>query len=134
MITTLKHLKKGIEEAEKAIWYVHEYRKRRLLEELESNTNWKLFMVWFDLADWMGHLHMGRSKLKVMKAYFELNRLTAKVKEMIPRNTLLIIVSDHGMEPGGRHSPRAFYSFNVDPRWRPRKITDYFNFVASMLA
>jgi len=65
---------------------------------------------------------MGRSKLRIMKAYFELDRLVAQVKEMIPKNTLLMIVSDHGVEAGGHHSPKAFYSFNIDPEWKPRRI------------
>jgi len=124
---------KGIKYAERAVWQVHEYRKRRLFEELEKNVDWKLFMAWFDLADWIGHFYMGRSKLRIMKAYFELDRFAAQVKEMIPKNTLLMIVSDHGMEVGGHHSPRAFYSFNIDPEWRPRRITDYFNFIISIL-
>jgi predicted AlkP superfamily pyrophosphatase or phosphodiesterase len=129
-----KAFEKGVNEAEKAIWYIHSYRKQKLFSELEKSMDWRLFMVWFDLADWIGHLYMGRSKLKVMKAYFELNRLAAKVKEMIPEDTLFIIVSDHGMEPGGYHSPRAFYSFNKDPGWRPRKITDFFHFIILTLS
>ena len=124
---------KGIEEAEKAVWQIHWYRKRRLFEELERNEGWRLFMVWFDLADWIGHLYMGRSKLKIMKAYFELARLANEVKRRLPEDTLFMIVSDHGMEPGGHHSPRAFYSFNINPGWRPRRITDYFNFIVNML-
>jgi len=123
---------KGVKEAEKAVWHVHECRKRKLLEELKKNSDWKLFMAWFDLADWIGHFYMGKSKLKIMKAYFELNRLAARVKKMVPKDTLFMIASDHGMELGGHHSPRAFYSFNIDPGWRPRKITEYFNFIVSI--
>jgi len=126
-------LERGLEEAEKAFWYVHEYRKRRLFEELEKNSYWKLFIAWFDLADVIGHIYMSRSKLKIMKAYFELNRLAVRVKEMVSKDTLFMIVSDHGMEPGDGHSPRAFYSFNIDLEWRPRKITDYFNFILSIM-
>ena len=125
---------RDIGEAEKAVWCVHEYRKRKLFEELERNKCWELFMVWFDLADWIGHLYMGKSKLKIMKAYFELDRLAARVKKVAPEGTLFIIVSDHGMEHEGHHSPRAFYSFNIDLGWRPKKITDYFNFILSVLA
>ena len=123
---------RGVEEAEKAVWRIHWYRKRRLFEELERSSDWRLFMAWFDLADWIGHLYMGRSKLKIMKAYFELAKLANKVRRMLPEDTLYMIVSDHGMEPGGHHSPWAFYSFNIDPGWRPKKITDYFNFIASI--
>jgi len=109
---------KRVEEAEKAIWRVHEYRKRRLLEELKRNSGWRLFMAWFDLADWMNSFYMDRSKLKITKAYFKLNRLAVRVKEMVPKDTLFMIVGGHDMEPRGRYSSRAFYSFNIDPEWR----------------
>ena len=124
---------KGVKEAERAVWYVHRYRKQKLFEILERRLNWKLFMVWFDLADLIGHLHMGRASLKIMKVYFELARLAARVKEILSDDTLLMIVSDHGMKPGGEHSPRAFYSFSMDPAWRPDKITDYFHFIVHNL-
>ena len=90
-------------------------------------------MVWFDLADWMGHLYMGKSNLKIFKTYLELSRLAARIKRNLSKDTLFMVVSDHGMNPRGEHSPRAFYSFSESLNWRPKKITDYYAFIKSLL-
>ena len=125
---------RGIRESERVLWKIHKYRRQRLFQELSINVHqWKLFMVWFDLADWMGHLYMGRSTLKILKTYFQLAKLASKIQETLPKNTLLMIVSDHGMEPNGEHSLKAFYSFNININWRPTRITDYFYFITKNL-
>jgi len=62
---------KGINEAERAMWKIHKYRKQKIFKMLEKHTKHKLFMVWFDPADLAGRFYMSKSKLKVMRAYFK---------------------------------------------------------------
>lgn len=129
-----KAMEKGVKAFERVLWEVHKYRVSKFLKALDRD--WDLLMAWFDLADWMGHLYMGKSNLKIFKTYVELNRLALEASKRIDDETLLIIVSDHGMMPGehgGEHSPRAYYSFNKDIEWRPKKITDYYYFIKKIL-
>lgn len=127
---------KGIVLYEKEIWRVHYERVRRIMDKL--NFKWDLFMAWVDLADQMGHLYINKNKLKMLKTYISLETLARRIKQNLSNDTLFLIVSDHGMElsPEGypEHSNRAFYSFNIDLRWRPLSITDYANFIKGLLA
>lgn len=129
-----KAMNTSVQAFDKVLWEIHKYRVSKLMKALRRD--WDLLMAWFDLADWTGHIYMGRSNIKMLKAYLELNRLASMVSRLINDKTLLMIVSDHGMMPGesgGEHSPRAYYSFNKDINWRPKKITDYFHFIKEIL-
>ena len=121
---------RGLKEYEKEIWRVHEERKKATYEALK-NSDWKLFMTYFDLADLLGHLHFIKRPLKLLKAYLELNKLAAELQRMIPKNTVFLIISDHGMKSSGdgvtgNHSKRAFWSLNIDENWEPRDFTDFY--------
>jgi len=120
-----------LKEFERVVWKIHKYRKKVVLSNISKD--WDLFMAWFDLADCIGHLYMGRSILKILKAYLELDRLATNLKTMVGDDTLFIIVSDHGMMPGGKHSDRAFYSFSNDIARRPNKIEDFYLLIIDLL-
>lgn len=129
-----KAMEKNVKAFEKVLWEVHRYRVNKFLKLLDKD--WDLFMAWFDLADWIGHLYMGKSNIKMIKAYMELNKLATEVSRRINDKTLLIIVSDHGMasgKHGGEHSPKAYYSLNKDIKWKPEKITDYYHLIKEIL-
>ena len=88
---------RGLSEYLKAIWRVHEMRVRDTLRALEEAGEWRLFMTWLDLADLLGHTCMGRRRLELMRGYMELNKLAGRLQGMVPRDTVFLIISDHGM-------------------------------------
>jgi len=122
-------LKKGLKVYEERVWKIHQVREREVYKRIDED--WKLFMVWFDLVDLLGHLHMARRPYKLYPAYMRLDDLTRKLKRKIPPETTVLIVSDHGMEPSddgitGDHSINAFWSLNIKTDWKPKKITDFY--------
>ncbi len=123
-------MERGVGYYVRAIWRVHRWRVAELFKRLEEEQGWRFFMVWFDLADLLGHLYMVKDRLKLMRAYVELDRLARRVGGLVDDGqTVLLIVSDHGMEPRGRtgdHSPYGFWSLNVETDWQPRRITDFY--------
>ncbi|NVM22964.1 MAG: alkaline phosphatase family protein [Desulfobacterales bacterium] len=125
----------GIMKYENEIWRVHKRRIEEIWDKL--NLDWDLFMAWVDLCDQMGHMWMGKNMLKMLKAYTRIDRLAYRIKQVLPNDTLFVIVSDHGfgVSPDGYpcHSSRAFYSFNTDMGWRPEGILDYAGFVREVL-
>ena len=127
-----KAFERGYKEFEKVLWEVHHYRKEKVISKITED--WDLFMAWFDLADWMGHLYMGRSGLKMLKTYLELAKLAKKLSTRMCDKTLFMIVSDHGIKPDGEHSNKAFYSFSKDISWKPKRITDYYYFITDLLS
>jgi predicted AlkP superfamily pyrophosphatase or phosphodiesterase len=98
-----------IEEFDDVVWKNHEENKRELFKEIGKH---KVLMVYFDIADAIGHLSFGIDN-KMKKVYEELDSMVAKVKEKF-KGTILI-VSDHGMKPIGRfgdHRVNGFWSVN----------------------
>jgi len=128
--------KKGLKELEKTIWAIHEIRKNIFFEYLDKD-DWRLLMCWFDLADMIAHLYSSRrSKLRLMKAYFELNNIAKKVRERIGDDVAVLIVSDHGIQklPDGSidHSNHGFWSLNVKPPFTPKEIIDFYKLVIEL--
>jgi len=124
-------MKKGIKTFENEIWSIHKERVEKIMSNLDYE--WDLFMAWIDLADLISHLYLGKNNLKMYKTYNIIENLIHNIKIKIPKNTLFMIISDHGMEVTSEgipiHSKRAFYSFNMDLGWRPKTIMDYANFI-----
>ena len=75
--------------------------------------------------------------LKVMKAYFELERLVREVKKRLNDDAFILAVSDHGFQISTdgtpEHNTVSFYSFNRNVSWRPGKMTDFANFITKLL-
>jgi len=129
-------IKKGIKEYIKTIWEVHRWRVKTFLEEL--NNDWDLFMVWFDIADLLGHVCMVKCRKELWKAYLDLARLVGIVKKEVPEDTLILILSDHGMKPmpdgTGDHSEYGFWSINMDLEWfNPKKAVDFYPLIEKAL-
>jgi len=125
-------LMKGLVEFEQEIWKIHWERRRATLSALRENVSWRLFMTYFDLADLAGHLYYVRQPEKLQHTYLELNSLAWELQKAIPEDTIFLIVSDHGMQPSedgvsGEHSPRAFWSLNVEEKWAPTDFKDFFH-------
>ncbi len=115
-VRTEAGLKNGIKAVDKLTWEIHEMRKKEVMKHISNE--WVLFGAYFEIADWIGHtLYSDVDGL--MRTYFELDKLARELKRMVPKDTLFLIISDHGMQPNedgitGDHSDRAFWSINAD--------------------
>ena len=122
-------------DVEPLLWKQYNDSRSLLLEAMDKE--WDLLMVWINLVDWIQHLYLGRNALKVMKAYFELEKLVYEVKKKLDDECFILVVSDHGFRlSAGRipeHSTVSFYSFNRDVPWRPNKISDFASFIIRLL-
>mgnify|MGYP000064706953 CR=1 FL=1 len=123
-------VEKGVDAFVRKIWEIHRYRKKEFLKCLDKD--WKLLMVWFDLADLLGHVFIKKNPIKLFKGYKELNDI-ANIARSKLANTAILIVSDHGMKPQpkgtGDHSSYGFWSLNIEPPFKPEKITDFYKLV-----
>lgn len=108
---------------------------RRLMDnflKLIKSNIWDLAMTHFYIIDYIGHVMWGANAF--FKSYYLLNEFIKKLSDSIlsDNNTLLIIVSDHGMLKG-KHTNYAFYSFNMNIDWKPKDITDFYPKILSWL-
>lgn len=121
-------------DVEPLIWKQYYETKSLLLKSLTDD--WDLMMVWINLIDWIQHLYLGNNILKVLKAYFEISKLVSDIKGKLNDNCCLLIVSDHGFQLSNgepEHSTIAFYSFNINPPYKPKKITDFAKLINELL-
>lgn len=127
--------RRGLSEYANEVWKLNKERVRKFINVLKHSNDYMLYAVWLDLADKIGHIYLPKKrKLEVMKAYFWLNSVAYKVNKLInPETDILIIVSDHGMNIDGSHSPRAFYSFSKNLNFKPKSITDFCNLVKNLI-
>lgn len=132
--TTLKH---DLSKASEALWCIYKLRKKEMFKRL--NDDWQLFGVYFEIADILGHLYMGKRSLKLLKVYLELNKLIREIKELLPNDVAFLVVTDHGMKPspngvGGIHSEYAFWSTNVKLSSNPKDFTHFFYLILKLLS
>ena len=118
----------GSEKYARVAWEWHEKKKKKVLESLGK---YKLIMVWLDISDVLGHIWFVKHPLKLMMVYKDLNIFAKKVQDNVDENTIILIVSDHGMEDSGdgvtgNHSDHNFWSLNIETNWKPNDITDYY--------
>ena len=66
-ISNFKRLYEGVIKYESEIWLIHNEGVDRTLATLEENSDYDLFVTWFDLADLVGHLHVARRPKKLLK-------------------------------------------------------------------
>jgi hypothetical protein len=123
----LKAVRKGLREYVEECWRINKERRVKLLSLIDEflNGDYELLGAYFDIADKVGHVYYGRNMLEVMKAYFFLNKLAYEVRTKVHGEAFVVIVSDHGMEPDGKHSPRAFFSFSHRLGKVPKEITEF---------
>ena len=127
---------KGIKTYIDEVWKVHYIRREALLDALGGK--WRLLAAYFDIADLLGHACFKRCRLQLLKAYLDLNAIVAKVRKLVGEDTLVIVVSDHGMalsEDGvsGSHTGYAFWSLSRDLKLRINDFLDIPNLIENIL-
>jgi len=129
-------LKSDLASVPRVLWYIYKLRKREMLRRIHDD--WKLFGAYFEIADTLGHLYMGKRPLRLLRVYLELNKLVKELKTVLPDDTAFIIVADHGMRPSqdrgaGIHSEYFFWSSNVRLPFKPRDHTSFFHLILKLL-
>jgi len=101
-----------------------EFRKRsKEVYEYIKKNDWQLFMQYFYVLDGVQHVFY-RNLKKIAEFYLMFDELVKKVSEMIDKETLLLIVSDHGLKKG-IHTKHGFYSINKKLGLKNPKIIDF---------
>lgn len=96
--------------------------KKEFFDELKKD--YEILMVYFSLADTLGHLSFGL-KVKMRLIYKELDKIAKNAKKVCEK---LLIVSDHGMKAVGRfgdHSNYGFWSSNFEICFKNPRITSF---------
>lgn len=108
------------------------HKKKESIFFKKLNSKWKLFMVHFFLLDVVQHLyHSDEDYIK--ENYEMICELVKKTKRKInEKETLVIIVSDHGQKEG-LHTRYGFYSSNKKLGLKNPKITDFFSIIEESL-
>ena len=107
--------------------------EKRLRKEFEDGENkvfdllkkddWDLYMQYFYVLDGVQHVFF-KNKIKVMDYYLRFNEFVGKVREQLPEDMMLLIVSDHGGE-NGLHTDHGFYSCNQELGLENPKISEF---------
>ena len=135
-------LRQAVEKEEKIsafeehMWNIFE-RKRDQYVKIIQEGNWNLVMAHFMFTDLLGHIFAG-NLTKMFGVYIRAEQLVEDVKKIVGDETLLLIVSDHGMKTFGKgiygeHSDHGFYSSNVQLNLVNPKITDFFDLIVKTL-
>lgn len=121
-----------VEDYDKVAFENHKKIKEQFFNALNSDTNFDIIMVYFGVADVVGHLSFGiKEKMKII--YNELDEIAEKVQEKF-KDAIILIVSDHGMKSIGRfgdHENYAFWSLNLDKNLGNPKTTDFYNLIVN---
>jgi predicted AlkP superfamily phosphohydrolase/phosphomutase len=104
-------------------------KSKQVFEILEDDA-WDLSMHYFYVLDGVQHVFF-KNKLKIMDYYLKFNNFVGKLKEQLPEDTILLIISDHGQE-NGLHTNYGFYSSNVKLGLDNPKITDFKEIITKM--
>lgn len=115
----------------------HHYRKRTLMQELESDITpiRDFLMCHFHRPDADQHMYPIKNeenKSKLMKSYRELDKLAGEIKEKALEKGYenILFMSDHGLPTDKAHNKNAFYSCNAEifPEKEPH-ITDFYEVI-----
>jgi len=93
-----------------------------------TGGDWSLAMGYIELLDSVGHVYPS-SYGKQTEAYRSVTDFVAELKAALPKDVLLLIVSDHGMEQNGLHSHECFWSMSQNHDFEPHSITDFYTFI-----
>jgi len=95
--------------------------EQKLKDELDASSKnifnhlkkpeWDLYMQYFYVLDGIQHVYF-KNKIKVMNYYLQFNKMVGEIKKKIPKDMMVLIVSDHGQE-NGLHTHYGFYSSNI---------------------
>ena len=96
-----------------------------------KNDNWQLFMQYFYVLDGVQHIFY-RNHKKIAQFYLMFDEFIKKVIEQIDDDTLILIVSDHGVKKG-IHTPYGFYSVNKKLGLKNPKLVDFRDIIEEIL-
>jgi len=130
-------MKKNVDALIENVWKRHREKVEELYNSLDKE--WRLLMVWFDIADILGHVCISMCRPQLLKCYLELDRLVKNLRDRLDSDTFILVVSDHGMKPmpdgTGDHSEYGFWSINRDYSWfNPQRITDFYHLILRVLS
>jgi len=130
-------LSRSVREYISTVWKWHRKRVEDYWKAFKRG-DWRLLMAWFDVADIIGHVCITKCPKEFRLAYLALEKLAHDTQKRLPEDTLLLIVSDHGMKAmpdgTGDHTDYGFWSINRDWEWfNPKKITDFFNLILKVV-
>lgn len=113
----------SIEEFDRPVFGHFRKIKKQFLKELKKNYD--ILMVYFDVADVIGHLSFANST-KMKMIYQDLDQIAQIASNKADK---LLIISDHGMKPVGKfgdHDEKhGFWSTNFKFDLKNPKITDF---------
>jgi len=102
-----------------------EEEKREALEKIDED--WEIYLFYTKILDVAGHLFWGREDI-IEKYYEKIENFAHNLRETLPNDVTLVILSDHGMTGiegssiGGDHSFHAYASFD-HPVKTPNTVT-----------
>lgn len=116
------------------------FKKERELTLKMITGEWDLFLSYTRLLDIIGHIYWQKSGV-MEKYYNQIEDFVKQIKQRLPPNTNIIILSDHGMKAlrdtkyqGGEHSRHAFASFSHSIKIsKPLEISDLYSIIISLL-
>jgi len=98
-------------------------RCEELQTYLHQNKDWDLVMMYWFCLDAVQHAFY-KNKLKIMDFYLLFNEFVGKLKNTLPEDVMILIVSDHGQEKG-LHTNYGFYSCSKKLGLNNPKIIDF---------
>lgn len=104
-------------------------RSQELFDVL--NDDWDLCMQYFYVLDGIQHVFF-KNKLKINSYYMRFNEFVGKIKEIVPDDMMILIVSDHGQE-NGLHTNYGFYSCNKKLGLHNPKISEFKDIIEKMI-
>ncbi len=94
-----------------------------------KEDDWDVLLVYEPILDGAGHFNFPDKTELLRRAYTHVHDIAAQYREALPEDTLMLIVSDHGMKSDGSHSFRGFYSMTPETCFTPEKVTDFYDFI-----
>jgi len=86
-----------------------------------KKPDWELYMQYFYVLDGIQHVYY-KNKIKLMDYYLKFNHFVGR--EKMPKDMMLLIISDHGQE-NGLHTNYGYYSCNLKLGLKNPKIYDF---------
>lgn len=112
-------------------WKKLTLRNMKVFLELLSSKRWDLAMTHIYYTDYVGHVAWGTKDF--YESYLMADQYAKKVSRVIGDDTLLLIVSDHGMDRGF-HTNYGFYSLNRDDiEVNIKDIRDFHSFILKLM-
>lgn len=101
-----------------------------LKSALEENCD--LFVFYTKIIDYVGHF-LAWDTRAMWHLYERADKFVEKLERRVGDNTLILVISDHGMKRTGMHSDHAFYSTNIVLNLRNAKMTDFYDIITKKL-